>query len=70
MAQISNQDSTETLPSTQSPPTTQDMESQVRAMMENIQPKQDSDLSVASWLLQDFNSHKERLIKGFTIFSL
>jgi len=53
--------------STPSTPNSSNEEEQMKALMKSIQPKQD-ETSVVAWLLQDLNSHKERIIKGLFIF--
>jgi hypothetical protein len=53
-----------------SPSLSEDEEGQMKLLLETVKPKDTVETSVAAWLLQDLNSHKERLIKGQNKLSL
>jgi hypothetical protein len=51
-------------PNSSNPTSSPDEEAQMKVLMETVKAKGKTESSVAAWLLQDLNSHKERLIKG------
>lgn len=51
------------------PMSTQETNDQLEEMYKDIAPKESDTTSVAPWLLQDYQTHKERLIKGIIVLS-
>jgi len=51
-------------PSTQQPPSTSDELAAMEILYKNTKATENNATSVAPWLLEEFTTHKNRLIKG------
>jgi hypothetical protein len=38
-------------------------------LVKNLKPTENDNTSVAGWLLKEFTIHKDRIIKGYSLFS-